>query len=62
MTKEEIKKSVLDAYRSVFAIGNALGLSEADVAQRLYDDYEISYGELLAFKHLTYKEEEEENE
>lgn len=56
MTKEEIRKSVLDFYRSYFAIGCALGLSEADVAQKLYDDYEISYGELLAFK------EEKENE
>jgi len=57
MTNKEIKKSVLDAYRSVFAIGIALGLSAKEVAQKLYDDYEISYGELLAFK-----EEEEENE
>lgn len=57
MTNKEIKKSVLDAYRSVFAVGIALGLSEADVAQRLYDDYEISYGELLAFK-----EEEKKND
>ena len=57
MTKKEIRKSVMDYYGSVFAIGSALGLSAKEVAQKLYDDYEISYGELLAFK-----EEEEEND
>ena len=50
MKKEEIKASVMDFYRDYFAIGRAAGLSEADVAQKLYDDYEISYDEMLAFK------------
>lgn len=57
MTKAEIRKSVLDFYGSTFAIGIALGLSAADVAQKLYDDYEISYDEMLAFK-----EEEKKND
>ncbi len=58
MTKEEIRKSVLDFYGAWFAMGSALGLSAADVAQKLYDDYEISYDEMLAFR----KEEEEKHE
>lgn len=58
MTKEQIRKAVLDFYGACFAWGDALGFPAEKVAQKLYDEGEISYDEMLAFR----KEEEKKND
>ena len=58
MTKKEIRKAVLDIYGACFAWGDALGFPAEKVAEKLYNEGEISYGEMLAFM----KEEEKEND
>lgn len=58
MTKEEIRKTVLDFYGACFVWGDGLGFPAEKVAEKLYDMGEISYNEMLAFR----KEEEEKHE
>lgn len=43
MTKEEMRERLLGAYKEEIALCSAFGMTMEQIADYLYDDYQISY-------------------